>query len=97
MAQRQGGGFRRKTRHKLQKRKRDKGKVTLTRILQEFKTGDKVRVMQEPAVQGGMPNPKFKNSIGAVIGRQGKSYIVELLDFNKVKRVISAGVHLKRV
>lgn len=97
MAQRQGGGFRRKTRHKLQKRKRHRGKVTITRMLQEFKIGDKVRVIQEPAIHKGMPNPKFKNVVGEVIKKRGKAYIVKLKDLNKIKRVVSASVHLRKM
>ncbi len=96
MTKRQGGS-RRKTRHKLQKRKRDRGKVTVTRMLQEFKIGDRVRILQEPAVQKGMPSAHFKNLVGKVVKKQGKSYLIEVKDFKMLKKVISSGVHLKRV
>ncbi len=96
MAQRQGG-FRRKTRYKLQKRKRERGKVNITRVLQEFNAGDRVRILQEPAVHKGMPHPQFKNLVGKVIRKQGKSYVIEVKDSNKLKKIISAGVHLRRI
>lgn len=96
MAKRQGGS-RRKTRHKLQKRKRDRGKVTITRKLQEFKVGDRVRILQEPAMQKGMPSAHFKNSVGEIVKKQGQAYVLELKDLGKVKRVISAGVHLSKL
>jgi large subunit ribosomal protein L21e len=96
MAKRQGGS-RRKTRHKLQKRKRDRGKVTITRKLQEFNIGDKVRILQEPAVQKGMPSAHFKNTVGKVVKKQGKSYVIEVKDFKMLKKVISAGVHLRKL
>ena len=96
MGKRQGGS-RRKTRHKLQKRKRDRGKVTITRKLQEFDIGDRVRILQEPAVHKGMPHPHFKNVVGKVVKKQGKSYLIEVKDFKMLKKVISAGVHLRKV
>ncbi len=88
------GRFRKNTRHKLQKRARDRGKVSITKQLQEFKIGDKVRVMHEPAVHKGMPHPHFKNSVGSVVRKQGDCYVVSLKDKNMKKEVISAPVHL---
>jgi large subunit ribosomal protein L21e len=96
MTQRQGG-FRAKTRHKLRKVPRTKGKVTITRILKLFNIGDKVRVLHEPAIHKGMPHPRFKNLVGTIKKKQGKAYLVELKDGRKTKRVLSTAVHLNKV
>ena len=91
------GGFRAKTRKKLRKKPRSKGKVSMTRLLQSFKTGDKVIISHEAAVHKAMPHPKFKSLAGKVIGKQGKAYMVQIKDGNKTKKVLAAPVHLIKV
>ena len=91
------GGIRKKNRFKLQKRSRDKGKVKIANVLRTFKVGDRVRILQEPAVQKEMPHPHFKNLVGIVAKKQGKSYLINIKDINKMKQVISSAVHLKKV
>ena len=86
MAQRTGR-FRYKTRHKLQKRARDRVKLQINKILAVFNVGDKVRVIQEPSRHSAMPHPRFKNVAGTVKKVMGTSYMVELKDLNKVKQV----------
>ncbi len=88
------GGFRSKTRHKLQKRARDRGKVSITKMLQKFSKGDRVLIKQEPAVHKGMPHPKYKSKVGTVVKTQGKCYVVAIKDGGKTKYMISAPVHL---
>ena len=58
------GGFRSGTRSKLRKSAGTHGKVTISRLLRKFEVGEKVRIIQEPAVQKGMPHPRFRNLIG---------------------------------
>lgn len=67
----------------------------ITRFLQEFKKNQNVIILQEPSSQKGMPHPRFKGAFGKVLEKRGKSYIVEILDGNKVKKVISRPEHLK--
>ncbi len=90
-------GFRGKSRHKLSKRTRDRGNLTITKILQEFNIGDKVRIIQEPAVQGGMPHPKYKNNTGKILEKRGKSYLVQISDQGKPKQIISRAAHLVKL
>jgi ribosomal protein L21E len=91
------GRFRYKTRNKLQKRARDRGKLPINKILATFKLGDKVRIIQEPNQHSAMPHPRFKNVAGTVKKIMGTSYMVELKDLNKVKQVISKAVHLRKL
>jgi large subunit ribosomal protein L21e len=44
-----------------------------------------------------MPHPRYKGRIGKIIGKRGKSYIVEITDGNKVKKLISRPEHLKAI
>jgi large subunit ribosomal protein L21e len=87
-------GPRARTRKKLKQKLRRKG---ITRFLKEFKEGQKVMILQEPASHKGMPFPRFKGKIGKVINKRGRSYIVEVLDGKKVKKIISRPEHLKAI
>jgi large subunit ribosomal protein L21e len=69
----------------------------ITKFLQEFRVDQKVIILQEPSSQRGMPHHRFKGLAGHIIGKRGKSYIVEILDGNKVKKLISRPEHLKAV
>ena len=91
------GGLRARTRHKLQKKARMRGKISMTRLTQKFKKNDKVIINQEPAVQKGMPHHRFKNKLGVVIREQGSSYLLKIKDGNKEKKVISKPIHLRPV
>ncbi len=91
------GGYRSKTRYKLQKRPRDRGKVKVTSILREFKVGDKVLIMIDSAIHNGMPHPKYKGKEGVITRKQGGAYVVAIKDMNATKELISAAVHLREV
>ena len=89
------GGFRRKTRHKLQKSKSEKGKISITKYFQKFKEGDKVLLKAEPAVHTGMYMPKYHGKVGVVIGTQGHCYKVTIKDGGKEKMLIVHPIHLR--
>lgn len=86
-------GFRAGSRNKL--RKERSYRPTITKFLKEFKKGQNVMIDQEPSSQKGMPHPRFKGRVGKIIDKRGNSYIIEILDGNKVKRLISRPEHLK--
>lgn len=90
------GGSRRKTRHKLRKNVRDKGKIRISGYLQDFKNEEKVALVAEPAVQGGMHHPRFQGRIGVIKGKQGTSYKVEITDGNAKKFQLVHPIHLRR-
>ncbi len=89
------GGMRRKTRNKLAKHARQKGKVSIRRSLQQFTNGDKVLLLAEPAVQGGMYFPRFHGKVGFIEGMQGECYKVAITDGNNKKQLIVHPVHLR--
>ena len=91
------GGFRRKTRHKMSKPVRQKGKISLTKYFADYNEGDKVQLHAEPAVQKGMYFPRFHGKMGIISGKKGRCYEVEINDFNAKKTLIVHPVHLKRL
>ncbi len=91
------GGYRRRTRHLMRKNVRAKGKIRLASYFASYKTGDKVALFAEPAVQGGIYHLRFHGKVGKVVGKQGSCYNVEILDGGKQKTVIVHPVHLKKV
>ncbi len=92
---RKSRGFRQSTRKKL--RQSPSYRPTITKFIQEFKDGQNVVISPEPSSHKGMPHPRFKGKVGKVICSRGESYIVEVLDGNKVKKVISKPEHLKAI
>jgi len=90
------GSRRRKTRHKLRKNVRDKGKIRINNYLQKFNVDDRVALVAEPAVQRGMHHPRFQGHIGVVVGEQGTSYKVRINDGNMKKVLLVHPIHLRR-
>ncbi len=91
------GSFRRKTRHKLGKKTRKKGKINLSKYFQTFKIGEKVILKAESAVQKGMYRPVFHGKSGIVNAKKGRCYEVSIKDKNKQKTIIVHPIHLKRI
>jgi large subunit ribosomal protein L21e len=88
-------GFRAKTRFKI--RQKVAYRPTVNKFLREFKENQTVVIIQEPASQKGMPHPRFKGKTGRIIEKRGKSYIVQILDGNKAKKLIARPEHLKAI
>lgn len=84
-------GWRRGTRHKLKQR----GRLSVSPFLQRFKPGQQVIIVPQPSSHSGMPHPRFKGRIGVVVERRGRSYVLELKEGGKVKRIIASPEHLK--
>lgn len=89
------GGFRRKTRYKMRKNVRQRGKVSLRRFLQSFDVGDVVKLAAEPAYQKGMYFPRFYGKVGVVSKKVGTCYEVTIKD-GKGKTVVVHPVHLRK-
>ena len=90
------GTARRKTRQKMTKSSRKKGKFSLRKYLQEFNVGNNVILKLEPAVQKGMYFPRFHGKHGTVVAKKGRCYEVEIKDIKKEKTLIIHPIHLKR-
>jgi ribosomal protein L21E len=90
------GGLRRKTRHKLSKPVRKRGKLSLSKYFQTFKLGDRVTLSAEPSVQKGMFGRRFAGKTGVIEGKSGKCYKVKIKDIGKEKVILTHPVHLKK-
>ena len=91
------GGFRRKTRSKLSKNYKEKGKISIRKFFQVFKPGQKVVLKAEPAYQKGMYYPRFHGKCGLVLKQKGECYEILIKDGNKDKMLIVHPIHLKKV
>jgi len=91
------GSFRRKTRHKLSKNIRRKGKISLSSYFQAFKAGERVVLKAESSVHKGMYRPRFHGRAGVIKEKKGSCYEVMINDHNKQKTIIVHPIHLKRI
>lgn len=91
------GGSRRKSRGKLRKNIRERGKLSLTKYFQEFKIGDRVSLKANPGIQKGMYYPRFHGRAGVITKKQGECYYVTISDLGKEKQLIVHPIHLKRI
>jgi large subunit ribosomal protein L21e len=89
------GGSRRKSRHKLKKERRNKGKISISRFMQSFKAGQKVHLIPESAMHKGDYHTRFIGKTGTVKASRGKCYEVAITDGNKEKLLIVHPIHLK--
>jgi large subunit ribosomal protein L21e len=90
------GSFRSRTRFKLQKHFKDKGKISLTNFFQTFEVGENVILKAEPAYQKGMYYPRFHGRVGVIDAIRGDCYIVNIEDGKSNKSLIVHPVHLKK-
>ena len=92
---RKSRGFRHSTRKTLAQR--PDYRPPITKFLQEFSIGQKVVIDQEPSSHKGMPFLRFKGKTATVTAKQGKSYVLELYEGRKTKKIISKPEHLKAI
>lgn len=71
-------GYRYKSRKLLSKKPRERGIRGLSRLLYEYKQGDKVVVDVDPTFIKTAPHRRYQGKVGVVVGRQGDAYIVEV-------------------
>jgi large subunit ribosomal protein L21e len=89
-------GPRSKTRYKMKKKLKERGPVTVNRIVKKFEVGDSVAIDIEPAFHNGMPFKRFQGMTGVVEGQRGDAYLVKISDQGKSKMVVAYPIHLKR-
>ena len=75
-----------------------KGKsvVSVARQVRTFELGDEV-VISPMAQRAGMPHLRYANRNGIVIEKRGKSYVVEVFDYHKKKKVVVGPIHINPV
>ncbi len=88
-------GYRSKTRSLLRKKPREKGKVGLSKLLEDYHLGDRVCIRIDPSVHKGMPHRRFQGKIGTIAERRGRAYVVEILMGNEKRKTIARPEHLQ--
>ncbi|MDH5438558.1 MAG: 50S ribosomal protein L21e [Candidatus Bathyarchaeota archaeon] len=92
---RKSKGYRRKTRALLRKKPRNRGKIGLSKILYEYKPGQKVVVKINPSVHKGMPHRRYHGRIGVIDSKRGRAYVVDVTQGKAVKEIIVRPEHLE--
>lgn len=88
-------GLRARTRSLLRKRPRDRGKISVGKLLYDYKIGEKVVIDIEPSVHKGMPHRRYQGRIGIVDGKRGRAYAVSVKQGDAVKEITVLPEHLK--
>jgi len=91
---RKSHGYRHGTRSLLKKSSREKGKLGLSRLLREYKPGEKVIIKIEPSVQKGMPHRRYHGKVGVIKEKRGRAYIVSVTQGDVVKEIIVRPEHI---
>jgi len=84
-----------KSRGVMRKKPRQRGKLGLSRILRQYKPGDRVVIKIEPSVHKGMPHKRYHGRTGVVVGKRGRGIVVEVTLGKAVKNLIIRPEHLR--
>lgn len=90
-------GLKRGTRLALQHRKREKGKLKISDLIRQFAVGDKVMITPHPSYQFTLPMRRAYGQVGDITEQRGTCYVVSIKDGQKVKELILAPVHLRKM
>ena len=67
----------------------------ISKFLQQFSIGQKVAVDIEVSSHKGVPHPRYQGRVGTVVEKRGRSYVVEIRNGGKMKKIIARPEHLK--
>jgi large subunit ribosomal protein L21e len=88
-------GYRAGTRRLLTKGPRERGRIRLSKLLQEYQPGNRVVIKIDSSVQKGMPHKRFHGKIGTILNKRGRSYVVSVSQGDAVKEIIVRPEHLE--
>jgi large subunit ribosomal protein L21e len=87
-------GPQKKMRSLLRKKPRQHGKLGLSRLLHEYKPGDKVVIKIDSSVHKGMPHYRYQGKIGVINYKKGRAYDINVTQGNAKKEIIVRPEHL---
>lgn len=90
-------GLRSRTRSLLSKRSKQRGLRPLGYLLRDYQVGDRVMIAIDSAVHKGMPYKRFQGSVGEVLEKRGRAYVVKVTEGGKAKSVIARPEHIRPV
>lgn len=88
-------GYRSGTRRLLKKEHKERGKIRMSKLLQEYQPGNRVVVRIDPSIQKGMPHRRFHGKTGTVTEKRGRSYVVTVPQGNAVKEITVRPEHIE--
>ncbi|HDD34055.1 MAG TPA: 50S ribosomal protein L21e [Thermofilaceae archaeon] len=88
-------GYRSRSRKLLRKRPRERGRPGLSKLLYEYKEGDRVCIDICPNYIETAPHRRYQGKVGVVVGKRGKAYLVRVKIGKKDKLIITTKDHLK--
>ena len=83
------------TRSLLKKPLRERGKLSIGKILQEYPIGSQVIIKMDSSVQKSMPHKRFHGKIGVIKRKQGRGYVIIVPQGNSIKEIITRAEHLE--
>jgi large subunit ribosomal protein L21e len=87
-------GFRRKSKHVLMKKPRERGIQPLGRLLHEYGEGEKVVVKIDSAIHKGMPHARYQGRVGTVAEKRGRAYLVKMQEGGKIRDLLILPEHM---
>jgi len=88
-------GLRVGTRSILRRRRKDRSRTYINRIMHNYEEGDRVAIVLDGGQQMGMPHRRFHGRTGFFQKRQGVAWVVSVKDGNMQKTVIARPEHLR--
>ena len=79
----------------MTKEPRERGKLSLSKLLYEYQPGSQVVVKIEPSVQKGMPHRRYHGRVGTILNKRGRSYVVSVSQGDALKEIIVRPEHLQ--
>jgi large subunit ribosomal protein L21e len=92
---RKSKGFRSGSRSVMTKEPRERGKLSLSKLLYEYQPGSQVVVKIEPSVHKGMPHRRYHGRVGTILNKRGRSYVVSVSQGDALKEIIVRPEHLQ--
>jgi large subunit ribosomal protein L21e len=69
--------------------------MRLSKLLQEYRPGNRVVIKIDSSVHKGMPHKRFHGKIGTILNKRGRSYVVSVSQGEAVKEIIVRPEHLE--
>jgi large subunit ribosomal protein L21e len=88
-------GLRSGSRRLMTKEPRERGKLSLSKLLYEYQPGTQVVVKIEPSVQKGMPHRRYHGRVGTILNKRGRSYVISVSQGDALREIIVRPEHLE--
>jgi large subunit ribosomal protein L21e len=88
-------GYRRGTRKLAKKPTREKGKLSIGKLLVEHEVGSQVIIKIDSSVQKSIPHRRFHGKIGTVLDKRGRGYVVSVPQGESLKEITVRSEHLE--